>query len=70
MCSMPLEKVEQQENHLKELDETRQKTKVKTLRNCPSWSLPLGPSDVITRGSKATNCKRVEQQACSMSQDI
>ena len=59
MYSMPLKKAEQQENHLQGPDETRQKTKIKdnsvpkALRNCPSWSLPLGPSDVIKRGKQS-----------------
>ena len=31
----------------------------KALRNCPSLSLQLGPSDVFKEESKATNCKRL-----------
>ena len=40
------------------------------LGNCPTWCLLLGPSDVIREESKATNCKRVEHQACIMFQYI
>ena len=51
---MPLKMAKQQENHLKGPNETRQKTNSvhKAFRNCPSWGLPLGPSDVIKRGKE------------------